>query len=246
MLETYCAASNLRVGLELPGCPSILKRCLGIIQKRLGQELRGTLMSDIFTLGAKTDTTLPAGGQRVDLDPDIRVALAERLTSEGSPSLKTSEAHSYATYKINGLRYAERNIAEGNSIIFFRPTGAQDLVPAVIRRIFAFPSEDASIPQVFLAIHRYLPIEESFDDPFKLDSDLGMSLWQSQTDRRVEVIQCSQDICHGNQRPWEKGIVVMRPTHRVSPGVLQRRIRTELKFIRYSKPFGEHASTVYI
>jgi hypothetical protein len=234
MMETFCAGSNLRVSLELPGCPSILARCLNIVQKRLGQEVRGTLMSDISILDSRANGTLPAPGRRVTLDLDIRMALEERLISEAFPPSTVTEAHSYADLKINGLQYADKNTTEGNGIIFFRPTGAQDLVPAVIRQMFSIgASSDA---EVFLAIHRYLPVEESdtLENPFKQNPDHGLSLWQSQTNQSVEVIRSTQDICHGNQCVWQKDVVVMRPTHRVRRPLLRYYGVSKLLVTRFS------------
>jgi hypothetical protein len=217
MMQAFCAGANLRVSMELPGCPKILQRCLKIVQSGLSQELRGTLMSDILTLTGGTDTPLPTQ-KEIKLDADVRMALESLIASEGI-SISTSDIFHHPKLDIGGLRYTELKTTKGNGTIFFRPTGATDLVPGAIRQIFSLPSNTPTLDGhiVFLAVHRFLPKHESSttNDPFIHFKDYGASLWDRETASQVEVIRSTQDICHGNQLKWDDDNVVMRPTHKV-------------------------------
>ncbi|KAH9928229.1 hypothetical protein B0H21DRAFT_700382, partial [Amylocystis lapponica] len=50
MMNSFCAAANIKVFLKRPDCPQILKECEFIVEECYGGNQRGTLMTDICTL----------------------------------------------------------------------------------------------------------------------------------------------------------------------------------------------------
>ncbi|KAL6307883.1 hypothetical protein BKA93DRAFT_715574, partial [Sparassis latifolia] len=50
MLESFCAAANVKAFLKWDDCPKFLKDCAPIVQSCFGGDQRGTLMMDIRTL----------------------------------------------------------------------------------------------------------------------------------------------------------------------------------------------------
>jgi hypothetical protein len=218
MMQAFCAGSNLRISMELPGCPKMIRRCLNIVEG-LDQEVRGTFMSDIITMGADVDADADADAVEVSpvqkaitLDTDIQTALETRLISESGSVSTAFKVSDYPKLNISGLRFSEYNTTNGNGTIFFQPTGTTELVPAVIRRIFCIQPDEPSIHagQIFLAIHRFRP--STTNDPFAFCKDYGASLWEKETSDDVEVIRVTQRICHANQQNWQEDVVVMRPT----------------------------------
>jgi len=201
-MQAFCAGSNLRISMELPGCPKFIRRCLNIVEG-LDQEVRGTFMSDIVTMGADADAVKVSPVQKpITLDTDIQAALESRLTSEGSSVSTTLKVFDHPKLNISGLRFSEYSTTKGNGTIFFQPTGTVELVPAVIRRIFCLQPNALSIDagQVFLAVHRFRP--STMNDPFAFCKDYGASLWEEETSDDVEVIRTTQHICHANQQKW--------------------------------------------
>jgi hypothetical protein len=143
MLNTFCAAAELKVSLERPGCPQILQTCVPILRSCFPDLKEGTLMHDIQTLGTEMGSK-PVNKQPVALPDEIRKVYA-RLTSS-----RESTFHEYPRYTIRGNDFAMKHATKHNSTIFYQPPDSTTLVPGVIRQIF---SPVSNTDQVFLAIH---------------------------------------------------------------------------------------------
>ncbi|GBE85542.1 hypothetical protein SCP_0800590 [Sparassis crispa] len=67
MLESFCTAANVKAFLKRDDCPKVLKDCAPIVQSCFGGDQRGTLMTDIRTLGEQIlDGPSPDTGATVD------------------------------------------------------------------------------------------------------------------------------------------------------------------------------------
>lgn len=197
MMNTFCAASELRVFLQRPGCPEALRDCAPILANCFPTLQKGTLNHDAEILGedGETQSTRP---KEIKLEDDIHNVLVTLIP--GHP--KT--VREYARFEIKGRKFATSHATYRNSIVYFQPVGGTALVPGVIRKIF----EAGASPSVFLAIHRYLPLR---DDPFKKYPGFGATVSWKVTRDEVEIIPATCRIYAANQRPWGDDRIVSRP-----------------------------------
>jgi hypothetical protein len=213
MMGSFCAASNLRVFLQRPGCPEALDDCGPIMEKCFDSDTRGTLLSDIRALGNDIQphrTEVPAGSHKVvELSEETRDAFESLVLSEGQKADSHVIVHPRCT--IGGLQYTDYT-AGPDSIIFFSPRNSRERVPAIIREIFSLPFAERD---TFLVIQRYLPLVPSEAHPFVQWTDFGAGLWSMTMSKEIEVIRTSQSVCHANQRKWGPNTFVMRPMGRV-------------------------------
>ena len=80
-MNTFCAASELKVFLQRPGCPEALRACAPILADCFPDMEKGTLNHDIQTLG-KENYVQHQKGKTVQLEEDVRDALVTTLQSQ--------------------------------------------------------------------------------------------------------------------------------------------------------------------
>jgi hypothetical protein len=232
MVNSFCAAANLRTLVKSERCPNIVRSCAPILEECYGQDQRGTLMNDIRTF----DSTLNEHPTSKEAIWDYDRKKFDRLESAVYDALVsfsrshdvegwTPDTHAllHKQHKIRGAQYAElnaggKNTGGRNSIIFFQPAPGAPPVPGVIRKIFSMPrkQQDIEMQAVFIAVQRYQPLakSEGIQDPFARYENFGAALWSEELGT-VEIITPSQPICHGVLRNWQKGVCVLRPLDRV-------------------------------
>jgi hypothetical protein len=211
MMNSFCAASNLKVFMKRPGCPDVLKDLAPAFEDCFPPGKRGTLMADIHTFGGRTGP-LAKAGKCVQLEKDIYNAFIHTVGSRSS-EVNLSTVHVYPRWYIEGLQFATRDATQRDSIVFYKRMRSDTLIPGVIRLIFS----SSSLPgETFLAIHRYLPLSgNNTHDPFLMYVDFGASIWSNELDDEVDVVPTTQKIYHTCQREWCPNTVVMRPTNKV-------------------------------
>ena len=128
----------------------------------------------------------------------------------------------FEVYNMQKWRQVERILEAGTVLFFFHPEGSGQLVPGVVHKIFSIPRKQNGIESraLFLAVHRYKPLPDHVDNPFKQYEEFGASLWSDERGSLVIVIP-SQKICHATFRQWQEGVFVMCPIDRVSFWFLQ-------------------------
>lgn len=229
MVQSFCAASNLRTFVQSARCPDTVARCEPILNRIYGQDTRGTLMNDIRTLDNDMANVLEENtisewdedAKLRPLDEETYNALAAFVTTDNVDGWTLCrEALLHAHYSIRGLQYKRSTAGKRDSVIFFQPKPGRPLVPGVIRQIFSVPRinpDGIKTRGVLLAVQRYKPLAEAdhYHDPFKRFKDFGAGLWHGTT-AEVEIINPSQKICHAIRRKWDNDILVMRPLNRVS------------------------------
>lgn len=206
-MNTFCAASELKVFLQRPGCPESLRACAPILADCFPDMERGTLNHDIQTLGEE-DYVQHQKGKTVRLEEDVRDALVTAL--QGEPALAQG-VREHSRLEFRGRKIASSNATYRNSIVFFEPCGDAELVPGVVRTIIEVGPIES--PLFFLAIHRYLP---SASDIFLKYSDFGATIRSRETHEKVEIIPITNRIYAANQRVWEDDQIVVRPLIEVS------------------------------
>jgi hypothetical protein len=228
MMESFCAASNLRSFVQGTRCPDAVAKCEPILNSMYGQDTRGTLMNDIRTLYSDIND-MPANddisasnfneAKLKPLDEETYRALvtfAANDKNEGWTAHK--EALLHVQHTIRGQQYQRSTASKKNSVIFFQPKAEEGLVPGVIRQIFSIPR---TIPNgavthcVLFAVQRFHHLDDRIHNPFRKFENFGAGLWRDTTSQ-IEIITPSQKICHAIRRKWDDKTLVMKPLNRVS------------------------------
>ena len=197
MMNTFCAASELKVFLQRPGCPEVLRDCAPILAECFPNTQGGTLGHDMDTLGENNENQLNKSKES-KLEDDVHRVLVTLIPGH------SKTVREYARFEIKGRKFASSTATYRNSIIYFQPVGGTGLVPGVIRKIF----EAGDTPSVFLAVHRHLPVG---NDPFEKYPGFGATVSWKATQDQVEIIPATNRVYAANQRPWGKDHVVSRP-----------------------------------
>ena len=203
IMNTFCAASELKVFLQRPGCPEALRECVPILADCFPDLQKGTFNHDIQTL-AEENNLQDHRSKKVKLEQDVRDALAKVPGGLESPK---EEVRERSRLEIKGRKFAAAHATYRNSIVFFQQSGASELIPGLIRQIIEVGPVDN--PRVFLAIHRYLPSIAA--DPFLKYPGFGAIVRSKQTDDKVEVIPITNRVYGANLRAWRNDEVVVRP-----------------------------------
>ncbi|KIJ89362.1 hypothetical protein K443DRAFT_118066, partial [Laccaria amethystina LaAM-08-1] len=96
MMQTFCAASELRVFLQWPGCPEVLRECAPILADCFPLTQKGTLNHDMATLEEDGENKL-SRPKNVRLEDDIHNALVRLVP--GHPRT----VHKFARLEIGEL-----------------------------------------------------------------------------------------------------------------------------------------------
>jgi hypothetical protein len=228
IVESFCAASNLRTCVQSGRCPDALAKCEPILNSMYGQDTRGTLMNDIWTLHSDINE-VPANddvsackyneAKLKPLDEETYRALvtfAANNRNEGWAA--TKEALLHVQHTIRGQKYQCSTVGKKNCVIFFQPKAEQRLVPGVIRQIFSIPrtTPNGTVTNcVLFAVQRFQWLDDHIHNPFKTFENFGAELWRDTTSQ-MEIITPSQKICHTIHHKWDDKILVMKPLNRVS------------------------------
>jgi hypothetical protein len=229
MLETFCAASNIKAFLQRPSCPPVIKTLAPFLKACWGDESRGTLMEDIRSL--KLNDISPNIKAREDImwkklqpiEDDVRDAFAsisaqlqERIPEWTTPS----RVFHHNRHRIRGFAYSTALVSKCDSTVFFKDLRSNTFVPGVIRDILSvqWPAsqEDEFEEFFFIVIHEFLPSGSNLVDPFREYPDFGANLWLKELNSRPTVIPEWRPLCHAIFRPWDEGTVIMKPLDRVS------------------------------
>ncbi|KAH7904023.1 hypothetical protein BJ138DRAFT_1019721 [Hygrophoropsis aurantiaca] len=229
MLESFCAASNVKAFIQQPECPSILKESSSLLEECWGQYNKGTLMTDIRTLAGeqipdkKLKRSEIAWNKQEQLSEELRstlLAMHKELVYELPNWTCPDAAFFHPRHTICQLRYANQQTSKRDSTMFFKPLRSNFLVPGVIQEIFSVPikhTKDDYTEIYFLAIQKFKACS-SEDDPFEKYPDFGASIWSEEL-ADLDIIPSSQTICHAIWQPWRKGTTVgttvMKPLDRV-------------------------------
>jgi hypothetical protein len=203
MMNTFCAASELKMSLQRPGCPQILQQCIPVLEACFPDRKQGTLMHDIQALAVPADEGV-TDTKTVELARDIREAYTRLTRRHDSKFLE------HQRYTVRGAEFATRHTSQRNSTIFYRPSGAPDWVPGVIRTIF---SPVGSNETVFFAVHRHSPAcwQAGEKDPFAAFPDFGAGIWSKATQDEVEFVLSTQQVYAAYLRTWDADRLVMKP-----------------------------------
>lgn len=228
MLESFCAAANLKAYLKRADCPQVLKNCASIVELCYQDDGRGTYktsLNDFLTFGEnEAPRSLVADWSKWDeLELDIYTALSHatcKLSSELQYWRMGSRVIKHSRYKIRGIQYSTYLCGESNSLIFYEPDVGVEMVPGVVRSIFSLSAADYTEEKphmhVILAVHRYMPKLHMTFDPFADYPDFGASIWSKTLDERIETIPSTRRMCHAIRQTWDDETYVMKPLLRVS------------------------------
>lgn len=218
MLETFCAAANVKAMMQSPTGPVILQEAAKI----LGQ------CCDPFTGGEKINIgILSTVEQDASSHHDIHVLktpvpndlekawdIAETRLHQGRPYARCNRLTLYKRLNVLGVPYCGYAWSKEDSSVFFQRT-PQDFVPGVIEYIFSTGEEDQQ--KYYFALRRNVPLAAEHQDPFQLYGDFGAELWSSAHSQHLDIVPVSTSrICHSISMKWGETDVALKPLNRVS------------------------------
>lgn len=220
---TLCRRSNFLRMVSSDRCPATLKVAWAAIQKHLNiKNLDASSSASAIPSQALASTARSSRAPRLgELDPDLQRAFITLLsTLDGAKAVSSQvvrEVHFHNRHALQKVSYTNFHTSLNHSIIYFHPdpSDKQRMVPAQVRAIFGHKRRGIGgyiIDEIFFAVHQYRPFDSN---PFAPFPDFRAAVFHSEPYPAVEVIQATQVHCHANQRPWEEGLVVMRPADRV-------------------------------
>lgn len=231
MLETFCAAANMKAFLRRPDCPAILQKSLPVLEEYLSDGQGGTLSTDIRTLvhDDLEEAELTAEYRNIDMSKGRPVAASVKSALLAiKPHLEANfEGWTMPTnvfpcerYTIRGMDFAIERVSRKMSAVCYQPFGSDLTVPGVIREIFAVhrPKGGGVYAKVILLAiqrRRRLGRTEYLDDPLARYPAFGATLWSEEFLDGLDVITTSQQIHHSISRPWADGAVVIKSLDRV-------------------------------
>ena len=228
MLETFCAASNIKAFVRRPSCPPVLKTLAPLLETCWSGEKRGTLMEDIRSLKLEDISVIKArddiNWKRIQpIEDDVRQALASistQLRKRIPDWITPTRAFPHSHHTTRGATYSTAHASKRDSTVFFKDMQSDTFVPGIIRGIFSveWPTkeEDQFEELFFMIIHKFLPLGGNLVDPFREYPDFGANLWLKELNGRPTVIPSWRPLCHAIFRPWDEDTVVMKPLDRVS------------------------------
>jgi hypothetical protein len=220
MLNSFCAAANIKGYLQRSDCPPLLKRSIPIIEQCLDHGRRVILAKNARTL-LDNDEVKKLRHSDIDwskqrpLDDSLFKAMKAYIGGESPPR----DVFFHSRHDIRGRTYTTQRVSERNSNIFFQPERSEKLIPGIIQEIFAIPiacAQDQYTYDFYFAVQRLLPLEiPPLSDPFSQFPDFGAVLWSDKLENDLEIVSQTQLIQHSISRPWDRGVLVLKPLDRV-------------------------------
>jgi hypothetical protein len=199
ILESFCAASNIKAFLQTESCPDIIQKAGHLLDGCWGDEVRGTLMQDMRSLHLSQECPT-ASREEIDwngrkpLPSDIGESLTQisaGLRAEIPEWIMPKKVFFHDRWTIGGRQFATFRALRKDSIVFFELEVGGEMVPGVIRDIFSVhcrtKDDDEYVEIPFLAIHAYHR-SKVIDDPFRSFPDFGASIWSANLEDRPVVI----------------------------------------------------------
>lgn len=217
MLESFCAAGNIKLFVSREACPEALRKCAPILDDYTNGEDRGTLNSDVRDFLANSGIARAARNDKVptkrptNLDDAIVATLESQsfaLAIELPGWVPDHQGIKLTSYIRGNLHLSVASHCTANSVVFFIPTPETgETIPGIIREMF---QQDQ---YVFFVLQRYLPAE--IEDPFQEYIDFGAALWSKRLRTEPEVIPASRVAHQGYRRPWGTNHLVLKPIIKV-------------------------------
>jgi hypothetical protein len=216
MMETFCAAANIKALMQRPDMPNVLKEAEEILKRCCtpygGQDFV-TDMNIFEGTGSDAQQWSIEGGAHTASIPD-ELQYAWAAVGNTKPLQRITM---HKRYSVGGMQYATRKHSNHDCFVFIASKGQAKRVPGVIEYIFSVPFPDNQHSH-FIAIRRNLPVPEKIIDPFLVYEDFGAQLWSSEYGQDLDIITLRDDpLCHAILMTWEDGILVMKPLDKVRP-----------------------------
>lgn len=227
MLETFCAAANIKMFMQQEACPDALKKLRPLVDSVLKQDTRGTLMAqflpEICVEAVLTGDEAGDASQYRDLNERYYAALVDQQSAinvdipDWTPGTRAMLKNRHI---FRGLPYSNHRDGKAGGVIFFQPHGSKILVPGVIRQMFAVASSEYSrsnrLSHMLLAVQRFKPCPDSTPDPFFNYPDFGASIWSCETSQEYEIIPAVREFHHAIVQAWDENTYVLKSTATVS------------------------------
>lgn len=223
MLETFCAAANLKAlltrGRDIPA----VGQCAALVDKISTLFSPDGNFPEAFDQSDEDNST--GEGKLEQLHPKIYTAL---LSNEELWKLRVSgwttpkQAVRHRRHTAGGLEFTTYTESRSLGSVFFTPDGSETIIPGRIQDIISVQrSEDSGmVREDFICVIKrhcgnslHVPCIPSMRPVY---NDFGAYIWSSDLAERLDIIPMAQMICHSIGRPWSDGMVVLKPLNRVS------------------------------
>lgn len=225
MLESFCAASNLKAFLQrerdMP--ESAISQCASQLDK-----ISQPFSPDKNFLEATAEHSGHASRRKKmaePLQPDIQAALLankslweSRIDGWTTPT----RAIRYRRISARGLEFTTYTESQSLGSIFFKPDDTQVMTPGRIQDIFAVETlghDGLTQEDILCAIKRYsgepLPIP-CIPGMTDIIAEFGAHIWHDDLSDQLDIIPITAALYHSIGRPWSDGLVVLKMMKRVS------------------------------
>lgn len=227
MLETFCAAANIKALMRQETIPDALQKLRPLVDSFFGEDIKGVYMTDLLTNSGvnaeHADDRTRDSSNFEKLDERVYEALVsqERWIKTNLPMWSPSRrAIKYDHRTFRGLTFSPYRHEKAAGLIFFQPHESDILVPGIIREILGVPSSDysPSNPTVhfLLAVQRFQPRPHLVADPFLDFSDFGACIRSAKTSLNLEIIPAVREFYHAIAQAWDDDTYILKSTAKVS------------------------------
>jgi len=174
MLQSHLRASTLRGWVSRQDCPAVLRELKLLFDKSFGT-----------TLDNHDNGSILVDGDEMDWEPDI---IPDELSQIVGQHVKT-----HAHFRYQGVVYSRASTHRGNSLVQYYPNNkmASPAVPGSIQYIYSDKGG-----KVFFAIQRQSRLPSDIVDPFRLYPHIPASMWGSQLQQELEIVDPSWIFSH--------------------------------------------------
>ncbi|RDB30843.1 hypothetical protein Hypma_005801 [Hypsizygus marmoreus] len=231
-MQTYCMGSNLRSLLSTNLLPPIIQTYRGVVDTAMGNDSRGSLMSDLMVFGPEAEPELEYREcKKTSMPSHYYRALLHRVSTDSSLhsgvsfipfDQRISGRHVFLNqnYEVlkeirhRGLRFSSHLVSsgQGDAFVLYKPfSGAGgSLVMGHIESVFvhrrATPSAERSYQdQGFVAIQRFSDLEASDQsyDPYRQFKHLRMRLLYSVPEQEIKILPIVDVVAHFASCPYD-------------------------------------------
>lgn len=224
-MNTFCMASNLRAMVTSNLAPAILQEFETVIDAAIGNDSRGTLMSDIMSFGAQAEPKISFDeGRQSPLSHEVysslmALILRNKNLHEGlrfvshdawereRDTILNPNAQHLQEVKIRGLSFKTKRSCAGDSLILFTSQGQgstpQNQEMGQIQDIFIHRRASLTSPAghreaVFVSLRIFPNLTETDrkHDPYRRFKYLGMKLMYRTLSPETIVIPARDIIAH--------------------------------------------------
>jgi hypothetical protein len=205
--------------VELDGTPRSIKHLVSSTNILEGTR-PGTLATDVHQFEASANESphqVEATGMRVK--PLSTEIIAKLSTYLGVPIMRLPRIGTpLLSAWIKGLKYSQRTVSQGNSLVIVRNQANCPPVAACIEFMFQYTHREEGDLRVktYILVRLFKRSSTKRSNPFDKYPYLKASFWSRTLSETTLVLNCDDIVCHFATCPWNDHELVVLPLIRVS------------------------------